>query len=64
MAGDIKNGLEQPGDDASAPKNSRKREFYQKPAFRFERVFETLALSCGKISGLQSQCRNQNLNAS
>jgi hypothetical protein len=22
---------------------------YQKPAFRYERVFETLALACGKI---------------
>jgi hypothetical protein len=22
---------------------------YQRPAFRYERVFETLALSCGKI---------------
>ena len=24
---------------------------YQKPSFRFERVFETMALSCGKLSG-------------
>jgi len=25
---------------------------YQKPAFRYERVFETQALSCGKITSV------------
>jgi hypothetical protein len=30
---------------------------YQKPAFRHEKVFETMALSCGKVSSLQGQCR-------
>jgi len=30
---------------------------YQQPAFRFERVFETMALACGKISPTQSHCR-------
>lgn len=30
---------------------------YEKPAFRYEVVFETLALSCGKISPVQAQCR-------
>ncbi len=39
----------------SEPTHSRKP--YQKPAFRFERVFETMALSCGKISPTQSHCR-------
>jgi hypothetical protein len=29
---------------------------YQKPAFRYERVFETMALACGKISVSQGQC--------
>jgi hypothetical protein len=29
---------------------------YQQPAFRFERVFETMALACGKISPTQSHC--------
>jgi len=29
---------------------------YQKPAFRHERVFETMALSCGKVSPTQSTC--------
>jgi hypothetical protein len=30
---------------------------YQKPSFRYERVFETMALACGKISPTQFQCR-------
>jgi len=29
---------------------------YQDPAFRHERVFETMALSCGKVSATQFQC--------
>jgi hypothetical protein len=32
------------------------RRPYQKPAFRFERVFETMALSCGKVSPTQGGC--------
>ena len=31
---------------------------YQKPAFRYEGVFETMALSCGKISGTQGACHS------
>jgi len=30
---------------------------YQKPAFRYERIFETMALSCGKVSPTQAQCK-------
>jgi hypothetical protein len=30
---------------------------YQKPSFRYERVFETMALSCGKVHPTQFQCR-------
>ncbi len=30
---------------------------YQKPAFQHERVFETMALSCGKIHPNQGQCK-------
>jgi len=29
---------------------------YSKPEFRFERVFETRALSCGKAVSTQEQC--------
>jgi hypothetical protein len=30
---------------------------YQKPEFRYERVFETMALSCGKVNPTEFQCR-------
>ena len=39
----------------SPPARTGKR--YQPPAFRFERVFETMALACGKISPTESHCR-------
>jgi hypothetical protein len=37
--------------DAGTPKKP-----YVKPTFRFERVFETSALSCGKVHATQSGC--------
>ena len=36
---------------------------YQKPARRRERVFETTALACGKISSTQGQCHNNRKNS-
>jgi len=33
------------------------KKLYRKPAFRYERVFETLALSCGKIGSSTPQCQ-------
>jgi hypothetical protein len=30
---------------------------YEDPAFRHERVFETMALSCGKMSATEFSCR-------
>jgi hypothetical protein len=30
---------------------------YQEPAFRYERVFETMALMCGKIAPTTPHCR-------
>ena len=33
------------------------RKPYQKPAVRHERVFETNALTCGKVQTTQGQCR-------
>ena len=32
---------------------------YCKPAFAMESVFETMALSCGKISGTQAACNSR-----
>ena len=36
---------------------------YLKPARRRERVFETTALACGKISGTQAQCTHNKKNS-
>jgi len=33
------------------------KKSYAKPAFRFERVFETQALSCGKVHSHFGQCK-------
>jgi hypothetical protein len=35
---------------------SKPRKPYQKPTVRFERVFETSALTCGKVQTTQSGC--------
>lgn len=45
------------GEDKSAPSQGTAKKPYRKPEFRYERVFETLALSCGKLQGSQGQCR-------
>jgi hypothetical protein len=39
------------------PREAAGKKPYRKPEFRYERVFETLALACGKITGNQQQCR-------
>lgn len=36
---------------------SKAKKLYQKPAFRYERVFETLALTCGKVVVTQATCQ-------
>jgi len=48
--------LRQPSGNASEKPGAQQKKPYQKPAFRFERVFETSALSCGKIHATQSGC--------
>jgi hypothetical protein len=45
------------GQGTRAPSGKLDRKPYSKPAFRFERVFETMALSCGKVTSTQFQCR-------
>lgn len=46
---------EAPENSPSEPQSIRKP--YQKPAFRTERIFETMALACGKTSPTQGHCR-------
>ena len=43
-------------ESASETSNAVKKP-YQKPAFRWERVFETMALACGKVRPTEGQCR-------
>jgi hypothetical protein len=38
--------------------NEKVREPYVKPAFRFEQVFVTTALSCGKIGHTDFLCKS------
>jgi hypothetical protein len=50
---------EQPPRGTSATERERpERKPYQKPAFREERLFETSALSCGKMNTTQSSCHS------
>ena len=43
---------------SQAENKSAGKKPYQKPEVRHERVFETMALSCGKVQGTQSNCRS------
>jgi hypothetical protein len=44
--------------DGEKPEGPKVKKPYQKPAFRSEHVFETMALACGKISATQAQCKS------
>jgi len=52
------------GDSMSEKSTTRSREAtptarkpYQKPSFRHERIFETMALACGKIHPNNPNCK-------
>jgi hypothetical protein len=36
---------------------------YVKPAFRYEKAFETMALSCGKVQNTQAGCHANRKNS-
>jgi len=46
----------QPREGAAAEAKTRKP--YRKPAVRCEQVFETTALTCGKVQVTESQCHH------
>jgi hypothetical protein len=48
-------------DDLDADAGTKKA--YVKPAFQHERVFETMALACGKVSSTSQQCKNNKKNS-
>ena len=43
-------------DPNSTQPGTRERRAYRKPAFKHEKVFETMALGCGKIGGTGGIC--------
>jgi hypothetical protein len=49
--------------DDQQPEEAPAKKAYVKPAFRHERVFETMALACGKISATQGPCRTNRRNS-
>jgi len=48
------------GNDKHTPSTPQKsaKKAYQKPSFKHEKVFETMALACGKISPTQQSCKS------
>jgi len=53
---------ESPGASEAGPlsggQSRQAKKSYHKPAFRHERVFETRALTCGKVQTTQSSCHS------
>jgi hypothetical protein len=45
------------GKKSAAQSSPAAKKQYQEPAFRHERVFETMALSCGKVQVTNPVCR-------
>lgn len=43
-------------DSSGKPQDSAPKKPYEAPAFRYERVFEVSALSCGKVQATQAGC--------
>jgi len=41
----------------SADVTEKSKREYKKPGFQHEKVFETMALACGKLAPTQRQCR-------
>jgi hypothetical protein len=50
-------------DDRLESQHPGKKKRYEKPAFRYERVFETRALSCGKVDSINFKCHNNMKNS-
>jgi hypothetical protein len=45
-----------PTADQQKAEEPQPKKKYTKPEFRYERVFETMALQCGKIAGTGGSC--------
>jgi hypothetical protein len=49
--------------ELSLPEPNPARKPYQRPQFRFESVFETRALTCGKVATTQATCNHNRKNS-
>jgi len=50
-------------DSAPEGQPAKNKKPYRKPAVRHERVFETQALSCGKVQTTQGSCHSNRKNS-
>ncbi len=57
------NGVSLNSEDKRPAHNEQTKKTYVKPAFRFERVFETQALSCGKVGSQSTICKTNSKNS-
>jgi hypothetical protein len=55
--------MTEPNQNKSSEEPAPSRKPYEKPAFRHERVFETRALSCGKVQTTQGSCHSNRKNS-
>ncbi len=53
----MKSNAQKPQPGCQDDSKSATRKPYQKPSFQHERVFETMALICGKLDPTLSQCQ-------
>jgi hypothetical protein len=49
-------------DGQARPETAAKKP-YLKPSFRHEKIFETMALSCGKVQSTQASCHQNRKNS-
>jgi hypothetical protein len=47
-----------PDEQPRSVEAAKGKKAYNKPTFRYEKVFETAALSCGKIAGTSAVCNS------
>ena len=45
------------GRGSEVEEKSVQKKPYEKPSFRWEKVFETQSLTCGKVQTTQGECR-------
>jgi hypothetical protein len=50
------NAQEENAGRADVSGKPREKRAYKKPSFRYERIFVTSALSCGKVNVTQASC--------